>query len=66
MTIGISLCTYNGEKYLSQQLDSIINQALKPDVIYVNDDNSNDGTLEILQKYAKESGIPFDIQRNKI
>ena len=65
MTIGIALCTYNGEKYLSQQLESIINQTIKPDIIYVNDDNSTDNTLDILDKYAKEAKITFDIQVNK-
>lgn len=64
MTIGVALCTYNGNKYIVQQLDSIINQISKPDVIFINDDNSQDGTLEILRDYAKNSEITFDIQSN--
>ena len=53
--VQILLSTYNGEKYLEEQLDSILNQkgdfSLK---ILVRDDGSKDGTLEILEKYSKK------------
>ena len=50
----ILLATYNGEKYLREQLDSIFNQKDVDVSIYANDDGSSDKTLEILNEYAKD------------
>jgi len=53
--VQILLSTYNGEKFLEEQLESILNQkgdfSLK---ILVRDDGSQDRTLEILEKYSKK------------
>lgn len=46
------MATYNGEKYISAQLDSILNQTLKPARIIIRDDGSTDGTVEILKNYT--------------
>lgn len=51
--IDILMATYNGEKYLAKQLDSIINQSYKNWNLMIRDDNSNDRTLQILEKYEK-------------
>ena len=62
--VQILLSTYNGERYLGEQLDSILNQKgnflLK---ILVRDDGSKDGTLEVLEKYSKK--IEMQIIRGK-
>lgn len=50
-SISVALCTYNGQKYIAEQLDSILQQYLIPDEIIVCDDNSSDNTLNILQTY---------------
>lgn len=50
--VSIALCTYNGEKYLSEQLDSIVNQTYENIEIIAVDDCSSDNTLAILQEYA--------------
>jgi len=47
-TIGTVVATYNGEKYLEEQLDSIVNQSLKPDKVIIVDDCSTDGTATII------------------
>lgn len=52
--IAILLSTYNGEKYLEQQLNSIISQTFKDFKLYVRDDGSTDRTLEILNSYASK------------
>jgi len=52
-TIGTVIATYNGEKYLEEQMDSIVNQSLKPDKIIVVDDCSTDGTTTTIAKYRK-------------
>jgi glycosyltransferase involved in cell wall biosynthesis len=49
--VSIALCTYNGEKYLKDQLDSIINQTYKNIEIIVVDDCSSDNTSSILSEY---------------
>ncbi len=56
----IILSTYNGEKYLSQQLDSILNQTYKDWKLIIRDDGSVDSTLQIIEKYI--SRYPDKIQ----
>lgn len=46
------MSTYNGEKYLKEQLNSLISQELKLDKILIRDDGSKDSTLDILKYYA--------------
>lgn len=50
--ISIVLCTFNGERYLRQQLDSIFNQTLPACEVIVQDDGSTDHTMDILREYA--------------
>jgi glycosyltransferase involved in cell wall biosynthesis len=54
--IAILMCTYNGEKYLAEQLDSIQTQTYKNWTLYVNDDGSKDNTVDILKSYQKKWG----------
>ncbi|HIL39018.1 MAG TPA: glycosyltransferase family 2 protein [Methylococcales bacterium] len=49
--IAILLCTYNGEKFLKEQLDSIITQDYDNFSIWVSDDGSKDQTISILRDY---------------
>lgn len=51
--IKILMSTYNGEKYLEQQLNSIFNQTEKDFELIVRDDGSSDNTKNILEKYKK-------------
>lgn len=55
MTISIVMATYNGEKYISQQLDSILPFLEKDDEIVISDDGSTDKTLNIINSYIKEN-----------
>ena len=48
------MATYNGEKYLEEQLQSIINQTYTNTHIIIQDDSSTDDTIKILNKYEKE------------
>lgn len=52
--IDILMATYNGEKYLVEQLDSIINQTYHNWNLLIRDDNSTDKTLKIIQNYHKK------------
>ena len=53
-TISIVMCTYNGELYLRQQLDSLFAQTRPADEIIVQDDCSTDSTPAILAEYASK------------
>ena len=50
--ISVAVATYNGEKYIREQIDSILNQTVIPDEIVISDDGSKDRTLEIIQEIA--------------
>ena len=53
--IQVLMSTYNGEKYLEEQLESILNQKGNFDLsILVRDDGSKDNTVEILKRYSKK------------
>ena len=52
--IDILLATYNGEKYLRCQLDSILNQTHKNIRVLINDDCSTDKTRDILKEYEEK------------
>ena len=46
------MATYNGKKYLGEQIDSFLSQTNSKWHLYVHDDGSKDGTLELLNDYA--------------
>lgn len=50
--VDILLATYNGERYLPEQLDSLLNQTLDSARIVISDDGSTDGTQSIIERYA--------------
>ena len=50
--IAILLSTYNGERYLPEQLDSILSQKYQDFRVYVRDDGSSDQTMTILKRYC--------------
>ena len=52
--IEILMATYNGEKYVKEQIDSIIHQTYENWKLLIRDDNSTDKTLEILKEYEKK------------
>lgn len=62
--VSIAVCTYNGEKYLRQQLDSLLAQDYPNLEIIAVDDCSSDSTFSILQQYQEKSPI-FRAYQNK-
>lgn len=53
-SIGVIISTYNGEKYIGEQLLSILNQTKRVDAIYIFDDCSKDNTIKEITKVLNE------------
>lgn len=49
--VAILLCTYNGQAFLKEQIDSILAQTYQKWTLYVSDDGSTDATIELLEQY---------------
>lgn len=59
--VAVLMSTYNGEKYIKEQLDSIFNQKEVQVTLYVRDDGSTDNTLDIIKAYHNDIILlPFD------
>ena len=65
MRISIAMTTYNGAKYLQEQLDSFLYQTRQPDELVVCDDGSTDGTLEILEDFRRQAPFAVRVYRNQ-
>ena len=66
LIISVAMCTYNGSKYLQEQLYSIAKQIRLPDELVVCDDGSTDSTFQMLEEFKKRASFPVRIYRNKI
>ena len=66
MKISVALATYNGQKYIQEQLDSFILQTRLPDELVVCDDGSTDETIEILERFKKNAPFSVRIYSNNI
>ncbi|MBL0395028.1 glycosyltransferase [Ramlibacter monticola] len=60
MLISIAMATYNGAKYLPDQLESFANQRVLPQELVVCDDRSTDNTMSVLQSFRRHA--PFDVR----
>jgi glycosyltransferase involved in cell wall biosynthesis len=60
MKVSIAMATFNGEKFLKEQLNSFLDQTRAPDEIIICDDGSSDGTLQILREFAENA--PFNVR----
>lgn len=65
MNISIAMATYNGGRYLREQLDSFVRQTRRPDELVVCDDGSTDATLDILENFQRQAPFPVRLQRNR-
>lgn len=64
--VSIAMATYNGEKYLKEQLDSIYAQTYKNIEVIVCDDCSSDKTVEILDEYKEKYGLKYYINEKNL
>lgn len=63
--ISIAICTYYGEAYLQEQLDSFAVQTRLPDEVVICDDCSQDGTRQILTDFAERAAFPVHLYFNE-
>lgn len=59
LRVSVALCTYNGARFIEEQLRSLAGQSRLPDELVVCDDGSNDATLEIVSRFAGRA--PFEV-----
>lgn len=57
MKISVVMATYNGEKYITEQMESIIHQTQRPDEVVISDDHSTDATRRIIEEYIERRGL---------
>lgn len=66
MRISIALCTYNGGRFLAEQLDSLLRQRRTPDELVVGDDGSTDDTAAILARFSASAPFPVLVETHSI
>jgi glycosyltransferase involved in cell wall biosynthesis len=63
-SLSIALATYNGERYIGEQLNSILHQTRLPDELVISDDASVDATQAIVLDFARQAPFPVRFQAN--
>jgi hypothetical protein len=56
--ITVLMTTYQGQRYVGEQIDSVLTQSRLPDLVIVADDASTDGTLDIVRAADRTSAVP--------
>jgi glycosyltransferase involved in cell wall biosynthesis len=64
MEVSVVMATYNGERFIREQLESLAAQTLRPCELVVSDDGSTDRTLAMIDEFAARAPFPVRVQRN--
>ena len=64
-TCSVYMLTYNGEKYIIDQLQSIENQTVQPDELIIGDDCSTDNTVTLINQFIEKSKLNIVFYQNK-
>jgi len=62
--ISICMASYNGARFIRQQLESLANQIRRPDELVICDDRSTDDTAQIVQRFANTATFPIRLYVN--
>lgn len=62
--ISVAMATYNGARFITEQLESLARQTLSPKEVVIADDCSTDGTLDVVAAYAAKAPFPIHAARN--
>ena len=60
------MATYNGERFLREQLESLYSQTMPPYEVFVSDDHSTDETHKILEEFNKTHGLKYVVNENPL
>jgi glycosyltransferase involved in cell wall biosynthesis len=63
--ISIAMCTYNGSRFLPEQLNSIASQKRLPEELVVCDDRSTDGTVALVEAFSRRVAFPVRLYVNE-
>lgn len=64
-SVTVILSTYNGEKYIKELLNSLLNQTRAPDEVLISDDDSTDDVCQIIKNFINKSGLDnWKLSRN--
>lgn len=63
--VSVALCTWNGHRWVGALLESLAAQELLPDELVVQDDGSDDGTVELVEQFAADAPFPVLIEVNE-
>lgn len=62
--VSVAICTYQGARWVEDQLRSLLEQTRLPDEVVVSDDGSTDGTLEIVRDLVEGSAVSVRMLQN--
>jgi glycosyltransferase involved in cell wall biosynthesis len=65
MKLSVAMCTYNGEKYIKEQLESILHQTMSIDEIVICDDGSKEKTIEIITQFQEKNPNKIFLYNNE-
>lgn len=63
--VSVAMATYDGARFLGEQLASLAAQTVPPFELVVHDDGSSDGTLDLLNQFARGSPFPVRVRRGE-
>lgn len=63
--VAVVMSTYNGERFVAQQIDSVLAQDMPGVRLFVRDDGSRDGTIDILRGYEQKGLLTLRVGENK-
>ncbi len=64
LKVSIAMCTYNGQRFLAAQLQSFLDQTVRPDELVVCDDGSSDDSVALVQAFAARAPFVVRLIRN--
>src|ERR1700692_1867054 len=65
ISVSVAMATYNGQKFIREQLDSLAAQQHLPSELIITDDASSDKTVAIAEQFAKTAPFTVHIHRHE-